>query len=388
MKVNFENTTIAFSYLTKKELIKAFWLFKIMASPTIVKIGELLIIFAIKINFPIKWIIKPTIFSQFCGGENINECNKKVSKLGKTNIKSILDYSAEGIENEKNFDNVKQQIIEIIEQAKNNDNIPFAVFKVTGIARFKLIEKHSKAIQLDVTEIEEFEKVKKRVEEICYNGFSKDVPIMIDAEESWIQDAIDEIALEMMMKFNQKKAIIFNTLQMYRTDRLEHLINQTNFAKKEKFFLGYKIVRGAYMEKEIDRAKKNNYISPIHKSKKETDEAFNKALFHCLNNIDTISLCNGSHNEESNMYMVNLMEEKKIENNDYRLFFAQLLGMSDHISYNLATANYNVAKYVPFGPIKTVIPYLIRRANENTSIAGQTGRELTLIKKELKLKKK
>jgi len=388
MELNFENTEIAFANKTNKELIKAYWMYKTIASPKFVKIGEMLIKLALKINFPIKWIIKPTIFSQFCGGENINECKFIIEKLGSSNIKSILDFAAEGIDNENNFEKVKKQIIEIIEIAKDNNNIPFAVFKVTGIARFKLLEKYCSNKQLTDEEYFELERVKKRIDEICSSGFINNVPVMIDAEESWIQDFIDQIATEMMMKYNRQKAIIFNTLQMYRIDRLEYLINQTNFAKKEGIFLGYKIVRGAYMEKERERALKNNYISPIHKSKQETDESFNNAILQCIKNIDTISICNGSHNEASNQLMVKLMNEKNISNNDSRLFFAQLFGMSDHISYNLSKEGYNVAKYLPFGSVKTVIPYLIRRAKENTSIAGQTSRELMLIKTELKKRRK
>lgn len=386
--MDFENTEIAFSNKTNKELKKAFWLFKIIEKPFTVSLGEILMRTALKLNFPIKWIIKPTIFSHFCGGENIDECKQTIAKLGKSNIKSILDYSAEGVENEDNFEKVKKQIIEIIELAQENDNVPFAVFKVTGIARFKLLEKINSSEPLDENDSLEFEKVKNRIDEICKKGFIKNVPVMLDAEESWIQNTIDEIALEMMMKYNKEKTIIYNTLQFYRIDRLEYLINQTKFAKKENFLLGYKIVRGAYIEKERERALKKNYLSPIYESKTDTDTAFNKAVTHCVNNIDIISLCNGSHNEESNMLVTKLMKEKNIEKNDKRIFFAQLLGMSDHISFNLAKAGYNVAKYVPFGPIKTVIPYLIRRANENTSIAGQSGRELSLLKSEIMRRRK
>lgn len=385
--LTFNDTKISFADKSDYELRKAYWLFKTIESPRIVSLGSKLLNFAISIKFPIKWIIKPTVFQHFCGGENIDECDNTIKKLSKSGIGTILDYSAEGIENEADFEKVTEELLAVIEKSINNVDIPFAVFKVTGIARFSLLEKiNSKAI-LSESEKIEFERVKSRIEKICYAAFQNNIPVFIDAEETWIQNTIDEISEDMMKKYNTHKAIVYNTLQMYRHDRMAYFEKITAEAIQHQYFIGAKVVRGAYMEKERERAEKMNYLSPIHINKESTDNDYNKALKFAFDNRNIISVCAGSHNEESNKMLAELIKSNNLNNKDKRFYFAQLLGMSDHISYNLANAGYNVAKYVPYGPVNSVMPYLLRRAQENTSVAGQTGRELLLILKELKRRK-
>ena len=380
----FDNTEIAFSHQSKIELLRTYWLFKSIANPWVVNVGNKMLSFALLIKFPIKWILKPTIFSHFCGGETIGECEKTIASLGKSNIGSILDFSAEGNHKESDFDFVMNEILQVIEKSKISKFIPFAVFKVTGLARFELLEKINSKEELTTIEVIEFKKVQDRIDIICNAAFQAELPILIDAEESWIQGAIDMIAIQMMQKYNQKRAIIYNTLQLYRHDRITFLNNCIVDAKNNQYFVGLKLVRGAYMEKERERASIKGYLSPIHKDKESTDRDYDRALKICVDHSDIISICAGSHNENSNVLLANLIIENQCNKNDKKFYFAQLLGMSDHISYNLANNGFNVAKYVPFGPVKSVMPYLIRRAQENTSIAGQTGRELSLIKVELK----
>jgi proline dehydrogenase len=382
--LTFNDTQIAFLHKSNKELQKAYWLFRMIENPFIVKIGSKLLDLAIKINFPIKWIIKPTVFQHFCGGETINDCDFTIDKLGSKNVGTILDYSAEGNNKESDFDIVEKEILDVIEKSKISKNIPFAVFKVTGLARIELLEKLNTEKD-DLNEIEkvEFEKVKKRIYNICNSAYQSDLPVFIDAEESWIQNIIDVIAEEMMQIFNKTKPIVFNTIQLYRHDRLTYLNILIGKANERKFFVGLKLVRGAYMEKERERAFQNGYPSPIQQDKESTDRDYDKALDICIVNKDLISLCAGTHNEKSNLYLTELIESNLLKKNDLRFYFAQLLGMSDHISFNLSSDGYNVAKYVPYGPIKSVMPYLVRRAQENTSVAGQTGRELMLIKTEI-----
>lgn len=383
----FNNTEIAFSNKTNHELKKAYWLFKTIENPKIVLLGNKLLNFALKIRLPIKWIIKPTVFEHFCGGETINECNKTIENLSKNNIGTILDYSAEGISNELNFENVTNEILEVIQKSKTTEFIPFAVFKVTGIANIDLLEKLNNNTLLTDNEMVEYSRIINRIDNICKAATISDLPVFIDAEESWIQNSIDNLTEDMMRKYNKSKAIVFNTLQMYRHDRLAYLERIITIAKEQNFKIGLKLVRGAYMEKEREKAEKQGYPSPIQADKNSTDKDYDKAIEICIQNADIISLCAGTHNEKSNAYLAELIEKQYFNKDDKRFYFAQLLGMSDHISYNLAHEGFNVAKYVPYGPVKSVMPYLIRRAQENTSIAGQTGRELSLIQSELKRRK-
>jgi proline dehydrogenase len=381
---SFENTEIAFQSKSNSQLKRAYLLFKIISFPIIVKIGKILTPIALKLHLPIKGLIKSTIFSQFCGGESISECSSTINNLGKYGVGTILDYSVEGQESLEEVENTVNEIIKTIERGANDPNIPFAVFKVTGVASFSLLEKVSLDIPLSEKEQKEFLEIEERVERICQRAYACNLPVFIDAEESWIQKAIDDLAFKMMCKFNSERAIVYNTIQMYRWDRLKFLKTSLDEAKNHSLVYGVKLVRGAYMEKERLRAEKLDYKSPIQETKEDTDNDFNAALeFICENNT-YFALCAGTHNEESSMLLTHLMEKQGVSTTNNRFYFAQLLGMSDHISFNLANAKYNVAKYVPYGPVKEVLPYLLRRADENTSVAGQTGRELSLIQKEKK----
>ena len=383
--LSFENTEIAFQSKSTKQLNKSYWLFKLVSNNTLVKVSPFLLKIAFALRLPIKGLIKQTIFEQFCGGESIENCDKRIQSLAKFNIGTILDYSVEGKSIEDDFNRVTKETTQTILKAKENDNIPFAVFKISGLARLELLEKISNSkMELNKEEKKEFKRVKERINLICKTAYKNNVRLFIDAEESWIQDAIDEIVISMMRKYNSERAIVFNTLQMYRWDRLAFLKQSYADAENGNYFLGLKIVRGAYLEKERERAKKMGYPSPIQKDKESCDNDYNLALRFCMNHIDKIALCAGTHNEQSSILLTQLMDENNILKNDQRVYFSQLLGMSEHISFNLSNNEYNVAKYMPYGPIKDVLPYLIRRAEENTSIAGQTGRELSLIIKEKK----
>ena len=382
--LNFNNTNIAFKVKSNNDLKRAYWLFRIIGSPLIVKLGKFFMIIALKLRLPVSFIVKRTIFKQFCGGESIQECSSTVETLGKYKVGTILDYSVEGKVEEEDFDQTTNIIIETIEKAAQEKNIPFAVFKITGISKFSLLEKASIDLnQLSTEEASELNKVKNRIDRICSAAKKKNVPVFIDAEETWVQDIIDQWAFEMMLLYNKEKCIVYNTIQMYRHDRLVFLKECNEKAKQSNISYGIKLVRGAYMEKERKRADEMGYPSPIQPDKESTDRDYDIALDYILKNINYLSLVAGTHNENSSKKLALALENHNISKDDSRIFFAQLLGMSDHISFNLADNNYNVAKYVPFGPIKEVMPYLLRRADENTSVAGQTGRELGLIKLEL-----
>ncbi len=382
--LSFENTAVAFSNKSNKELKMAQKLFWLVKNRSLVKTGSFFINLVNTINLPLAWALKKNVFQHFCGGETLEECKPTISRLGQLNIKTILDYAAEGAGDEKAFDDAKDRIISTIELAKKEPNIGFAVFKFTGIARFELLEKISAQSILSNPELEEFERVKNRADEICQKGFENSVPVMIDAEESWIQYAIDDLVEDLIHTYNKAKPIVYQTIQLYRIDKLYYLKKLFTKYKENKCIPGFKLVRGAYMEKERKRAEKLEYSSPIYPEKSGTDSAFNEALKFCINNIEYLSVCIGSHNEESNLEALHAINATNIEKDHERIHFSQLMGMSDHISNNLASHGYNVSKYVPYGPLKLAMPYLIRRAQENTSVAGQTNRELFLINKELK----
>lgn len=381
-KINFDNTEIAFRNKSNAELNQAYWLFKIIGNNFLTKIGPPITNFMLNIGFPIKGAIKATIFKQFCGGETIQDCDHTIEQLHLGKVGTILDYSVEGEDEEHVFDFTCEEIIRTILRADGDPRIPITVFKVTGIGRFALLEKLDAKQTLTAEETAEFERVRKRCEKICQTAFDKQVPVMIDAEETWIQDTIDELALEMMTKYNKERLIVYNTYQMYRHDKLADLKADYLIAKETGFILGVKMVRGAYMEKERKRAAEMGYPSPIQPDKASSDRDYDESLRFCVANIDQIGFVCGTHNEESSRLLTELMDEKEIPHHHPHAFFAQLLGMSDNLSFNLSDAGYNVAKYVPYGPIKAVMPYLFRRAQENTSVAGQTGRELGLISKE------
>ncbi len=387
--ISFENTEIAFKIKNDRELRKAHYLFKAISSPSLVRLGSILSNFAITTGVPINWIVKPTIYSHFCGGETIEECLPVVRKLAKHNVKSILDYSVEGKEKDDVIEEALEETLRTIENAAaNREMIPFTVFKPTAFGREEILEKSSTGEILTEEENKEAEKFVNRVRRLFGKAAELDVPIMIDAEDSYFQKFIDEITLSFMEKYNRKRAIVYNTYQMYRRDRLEKLEQDYRAAREKNFIIGAKFVRGAYMEKERERAERVGYPSPIHPDKEHTDRDYNAALKYTVERIDRFAIFNGTHNEESSRYLVELMEEHNIAKNDPRCYFSQLYGMSDHISFNLAHNGLNVAKYLPYGPVKTVIPYLIRRTEENTSVAGQTSREMMLISREWKRRKK
>jgi proline dehydrogenase len=382
--INFEDTKPVFTHKSNWELRKSYYLFSILQHSFLVKIGSLLLKISFFLRIPFNKLIKMTIFNQFCGGESIQDCTKKINELFQFGIGTILDYSVEGKENESDFEKTKEEIIQTIYFSAKNSKIPFTVFKITGLGKSSLIEKASLDFQsLEDNELVELNLVAMRVDEICKAATENQVSVFVDAEDSWYQDYIDQLVESMIFKYNNESSIVFNTIQLYRHDRLQYmrgLISRCNSNGKK---LGLKLVRGAYMEKEREQASKKNYPDPIQKDKQATDNDFNKAVEFCIENIETVSLCLGTHNEKSVLHLTDLMKKRAFKKNDSRIWFAQLLGMSDHISFNLSKEGYNVAKYVPYGPIKEVLPYLIRRAEENTSVSGQTGRELSLIKIEL-----
>lgn len=383
-KLNFQDTKTAFADKTNSELREKYRLFKMMNSPILNTIGTTSAKLALSIGLPVEWLIKNTIFEQFCGGETIEECGPTIDKLGNSNIGTILDYSVEGKSAEEDFERTKEETILNLKRAKNDIDIPFAVFKVTGIAPLGTLEKISNDLELKESNKVKWENAQRRVGEICEYAHSIEQPVFIDAEESWIQNAIDFLATEMMKKYNREHPIVFNTIQLYRHDRLQYLKDSHKQAKEDGYILAVKLVRGAYMEKERERAKELNYESPIQPNKAATDRDFNLAIEYCLENIEDIAFVAGTHNEESVQMLAQLMEDKGIEHNHPHVFFSQLFGMSDNLSYILADNNYNVSKYVPYGPVSDAVPYLIRRAKENTSVMGQVSRELDLISKELK----
>ncbi len=383
----FNDTETAFKLKSDDELNRALFLFEMINRPSLVKFGTSLTNISLKFHLPVEGLIKKTIFNQFSGGQTMDDCMPGIEKMYTMKLRSILDYSAEGKDEEEQFNAAAKKKKSIVEFAANKKELPYAVFKPTGIGRFGIWEKVTAKAELTSEEKEEWERVKQRVENICETAYKNDIAILADGEETWMQEAVDDLILDMMRKYNKEKAIVFNTLQCYRWDRLQYLQDLHETGKKEGFKIGSKIVRGAYMEKENARAKKMGYPSPICESKEATDVSFNAVLSYCLANIEDISVFIGTHNEMSNYLALQIMEDKGIEISDPRVWFSQLYGMSDHISYNLARKGYNAAKLVPFGPVREVVPYLIRRAQENTSVKGQTGRELALLREEKKRRK-
>ena len=378
----FDNTKIAFKLKSDAQLEKAYFLFKMISNEPLVKIGTTITKFALTISLPVEGLIRSTVFDHFCGGVSEKDCLPVVNNLKNAQVHSVLDYSVEGKEEETQFDLTMQKVIELTRFAKDNKAMPFSVFKPTGLGRFEIWQKITENKILTEKEKGEWERIKHRYDAICQVAKECDIALLIDGEETWMQTAADDLCEEMMEKYNREKPIVFNTLQCYRWDRLDYLKSLHERAQKKEYKLGFKIVRGAYMEKENDRAIEKQYPTPICESKQATDDNFNTVVSYILDNLGDISLFLGTHNEQSSYLTMEVMDAKGLHRNDQRVWFGQLYGMSDHISYNLANNGYNVAKYIPFGPVKDVMPYLIRRAEENTSVAGQTSRELDLLKKE------
>ena len=379
-----DNTKNGFTLKSNFELRKAYFLFKIISNKTLTNLGKTALEISLKLKLPILFIVKGTVFEQFCSGETLDESFETVKKLNNKNVKSYLHYSVEGLENEYSYDKSLEEVLSSIEFVAKKPILDFTVFKPTAIASTRILKKVSSNEPLDEKEKILFDKSLNRFDKICFTAYKRNVRVLIDAEESWIQNAIDDIVLNMMIKYNKEKAVVFNTSQMYRHDRLNYLKTLHNKSLKNNFFLGIKLVRGAYIEKENKRAKRNNYLSPICRSKELTDKNFNNGVSFILSNLDKFSLFSGTHNEESIYKIINIMKKSKINSDDPNIWFGQLYGMSDNITFNLASEGFNVIKYLPYGPIKEVIPYLIRRADENTSVKGQTSRELDLIRNELK----
>lgn len=383
----FENTEVAFKLKSDSQLERAYFLFKMIANEPLVKIGTVVTKFALKAHLPVEGLIRSTVFDHFCGGINENDCMPVVESLSKLGVKSVLDYSVEGKEGEEQFNSTLNKVIELTAFSKIKNSMPFSVFKPSGLGRFELFQKVTENIELSNQEVIEWSQVKKRFDVASNSASQANIKLLIDAEESWMQRAADELCTDLMAKYNQKRVVVFNTLQCYRWDRLDYLKEEHKKALANGYKLGYKIVRGAYLEKENERAEAMGYKTPICETKEATDTCFNEVLNYILNNLSEIELFIGTHNEESTSLAIHQMKEKKIAKNDSRVWFGQLYGMSDHITFNLAKLGYGVAKYIPFGPVKDVMPYLIRRAEENTSVAGQTSRELSLIKKEKQRRK-
>ena len=382
--VDFSNTEIAFASMSDQELKNAARLFGMMNKKWLVSIGSQLGLVAIKMRLPINTLVKNTIFKQFCGGTTLLECQPTVNKLHEHNVLTILDYGAEGKCTEEAFNATMRETMRAIRFAHENDTVPVIGTKITGLARFELLEKAQLGGKLTEDEQREYDNAFKRLDSICYVAHENGVGIFIDAEESWIQDTIDYMAFSMMERYNQQRAIVYNTYQLYRHDRLNFLKKSHHIAQKKNYILGAKLVRGAYMEKENARAEKMGYPTPIQPDKEATDNDYNAAIRFCVERYQSIACCNASHNETSAWYMLELIERNEIDPGHPHLNFCQLLGMSDHLSFNLAKAGFCVAKYVPYGPVRDVVPYLIRRAQENTAVVGDMSRELGFIVKEMK----
>ncbi|ATA73712.1 MULTISPECIES: proline dehydrogenase family protein [Capnocytophaga] len=390
MATRFSDTQTAFALKDNFELGRAYWLFRFIGNNSLIGIGTTMTNLSLKLRLPVEWLIRKTVFNQFCGGVSEENCKPVIQKMYEKGVSSILDYSVEGKEDEASFEATFKKTMEIIDFVHENrkQGTPFAVFKPTGFGKIDIYQKISEKQQLTDEEQQAWERIVERFDQACGKAASYKLPIMIDAEESWMQDAADQLIEQMMQKYNKEEAVVYNTLQMYRHDRLDYLKGLHQRAIENGFYIGVKVVRGAYMEKENARAQEKGYISPICISKQATDDNYNSAIVYILEHIDRISLFAGTHNEKSTGLVMDLVEEKGLKHNDKRIWLAQLYGMSDHISFNAAKMGYNVAKYLPFGPVREVMPYLIRRAQENTSVAGQTGRELTLLKREYDRRKK
>ena len=380
----FDDTQVAFKMKKNFHLYNAIFLFNIITRKLLVTVFTNLTLLMLKMKLPVKWILKRTIYKHFCGGIDLIECQKIISGMHSMNVHSILDYSVEGQKNELSFENSCKKKIDIINSVSKSDAIPFAVFKPSSIGRYDLFKFISFEKNLSIAEEEEWLRVVSRFHKICNHAMKMKIKILIDAEEFEVQKAIDDLAVQMMSKYNVNNVIVYNTVQMYRWDRLDYLKELINKNSKSKFKLGFKLVRGAYMEKERLLAKKGNYKSPICSTKLDTDKNFDLAVEFMFDNIKKIDFFVATHNENSNYRVMELMNKNSLQNSTEKIWFGQLYGMSDNITFNLAKLGYNVAKILPFGPVENLVPYLIRRAQENSSFEGQSSRELNLLRKELK----
>ncbi len=385
LPISFDNTQIAFAAKSDAQLRKTYGLFAAMNNNGLVKTGSGLMQAALKWGLPgTKFLIKHSIFEQFCGGETITECRPVVAALGRYGIGTILDYSVEGEGNDASYDRTRDELLATIDEAHRSTHIPFSVFKVTGVASAAILEKIQAGQALTPAEQAAHARAVARVEALCARAHQHGIRLFVDAEESWFQQTIDALADEMMAKYNRGQAIVWNTYQLYRRDRLEALQAAHDAADQAGYYLGAKLVRGAYMEKEARMARQRGQATPINPTKQATDDLYDEALRYCVQHVERVSFCAGTHNEASSLLLTQLMQATGLAPGDERIWFAQLYGMSDNLSYNLANAGYNVAKYLPYGPVEAVMPYLLRRANENTAIAGQSSREFLLVQRELR----
>lgn len=382
--INFNDIEQAFAHKSNIELYRSFFIFKLINSPWLVNVGTKLTGLALQWRLPITPFIKYTIYEQFCGGETLQQSLTVINKLGNYNVNTILDYGVEAKETDADFQHTVEEVLRCIAFAAQNDKVVAISCKITGFARFKLLQKVHDQCSLTAAQTREWDLVQKRMESICAAAAKAKVSLYFDAEESWIQDAIDGLIMQMMEKYNSKFPTVFNTIQLYRHDRLAYLKKIHQHASENGYILAVKPVRGAYMEKERQRAAQKGYPSPIQANKQATDKDYNKALEYCVSNIENIVFCNATHNEESTRQLCQLMQQYNVEVSHPHVYFAQLYGMGDYLSFNLSNKNYNVAKYLPYGKVRDVVPYLIRRSQENTSVAGQSSRELTLIEQEIK----
>ena len=387
MLPDFNNTEVAFKYRGNGELKRAHFLFSFLGSPALTKVGIKLTYLALDWKLPVKGLIKKTLFKQFCGGESMEEAAETAKTIGAYNVNTILDYGVEGKEGEAEFDHAVPEFIKAVKYAATQEHIPFISLKVTGFSRFALLEKINAGQPLTDAEKAEWQRVHKRIDDICSVAFASGVMVLIDAEETWIQEGVNELCETMMMKYNREQAIVFNTYQFYSHGTLPYMIDNIKTAFEKGYILGAKLVRGAYMEKERARAKEMGYQDPIQPDKASTDRDYDEGMLYCLKNLDKVSVFIGTHNETSCMKAAKYLDDNSIPHNHKRVYISQLFGMSDNISFNLAHEGFNIAKYLPYGPVKDVVPYLMRRAEENTSVAGQTNRELNLIEKEIKRRK-
>lgn len=385
--IDFNNTEVAFKVRSRSELRKAQLLFKAVKSPALVSVLNGLSTIALKVGFPISWLVKPTLYVQFVGGETLEDSDVTAQKLAKYGVSSILDYSVEGKDDEKSTEECFREVLRGIEFGGSRSYVAFAVFKPTGITRADVLEKVSSKVELTKEDEQQFALFLQRVDKLCAKAYEVGIPILIDAEDYCYQQAIDDVVEVMMERYNKEKAVVFNTLQMYRTDRLSYLKGLHQRALEKGYKVGVKYVRGAYMEKERERAQEMGYPSPINATKADTDALYDDAVIYTMEHIDDFSIFAGTHNEDSVQLLVELVYKYSLNPKDPRIWFAQLYGMSDNLSFNLAAEGFNVAKYLPYGPVKEVLPYLVRRATENTSVAGQTSRELNFINMEIKRRK-
>lgn len=382
--IDLNNTKNGFAGYTDSELRKSLLLFRMIANPNLARFGPKIASLSLKLGFPVRSLIKDSLFGQFCGGETLEECLPKIEKLGANGVGTILDFATEAVTDEEGFDRVFEHVAETVELAGKNPHVPFAVFKPTGLGDSRILTKVDAGETLNPKENRAYERFLERCHDLCKLASERKVKILIDAEESWFQDTVDEMATNMMQAFNQSEFVVYNTLQMYRHDRFDYLKRLAVHARKEGFRLGFKLVRGAYLEKETDYAEENGLPNPMQSSKQATDNDFNLASEYCLDHIDEIAFCAGTHNDVSIEKIVSRMQSLKIAPDDTRVYFAQLYGMSDNLSFNLSRSGYLACKYLPFGKLEELLPYLARRAQENSSLKGQTGRELAMIQEELK----